>query len=80
MFGLRMPELLIILLVLVLVFGANKIPQLGSALGDTMKNFKKALNAKDEAAAAQDPARKVDAAAGAPRTGDEAKVPADRQA
>jgi sec-independent protein translocase protein TatA len=75
MFGLRMPELLIILLVLVLVFGANKIPQLGSALGDTMKNFKKALAAKDEA-----PTAKADAAASAPRVAEEAKPRSDRPA
>jgi sec-independent protein translocase protein TatA len=75
MFGLRMPELLIILLVLVLVFGANKIPQLGSALGDTMKNFKKALAAKDE-----EPAAKDDGSATSQRTGEEAKPRGDRSA
>ena len=78
MFGLRMPELLIILLVLVLVFGANKIPQLGSALGDTMKNFKKALNAKDEQAAKEEQAARDGAAA--QRTPDEAKARSDRSA
>jgi sec-independent protein translocase protein TatA len=79
MFGLRMPELLIILLVLVLVFGANKIPQLGSALGDTMKNFKKALNAKDEQSAKEEQAAR-DGAAPAQRTADEAKARSDRSA
>ncbi len=39
--GLRLPELLIILLVVVLVFGANKIPQLGDALGKGIRNFKR---------------------------------------
>jgi sec-independent protein translocase protein TatA len=45
--GLRLPEVLIILVVLVLVFGANKIPQLGDALGKGIRNFKKA-SSKDE--------------------------------
>ena len=45
--GLRLPELLIILVVLLLVFGANKIPQLGDALGKGIRNFKKATE-KDE--------------------------------
>jgi len=45
--GLRLPELLIILAVLLLVFGANKIPQLGDALGKGIRNFKKASE-KDE--------------------------------
>jgi sec-independent protein translocase protein TatA len=45
MFGLRMPELLLILLVLVLLFGANKLPQLGQGLGESMKSFRKAFAA-----------------------------------
>lgn len=47
MMGLRLPELLIILVVLLLVFGANKIPQLGDALGRGIRNFKKASNEDD---------------------------------
>jgi sec-independent protein translocase protein TatA len=42
MFGLRLPELLIILLVLVLLFGGKKLPELGDALGKGIRNFKKA--------------------------------------
>lgn len=45
--GLRLPEVLIILVVLVLVFGANKIPQLGDALGKGIRNFKKASTDDD---------------------------------
>lgn len=46
--GLRLPEVLIILVVLLLVFGANKIPQLGDALGKGIRNFKKASTHEDE--------------------------------
>ncbi len=46
--GLRLPEVLIILVVLVLVFGANKIPQLGDALGKGIRNFKKAASKDDD--------------------------------
>ncbi len=46
--GLRLPEVLIILVVLVLVFGANKIPQLGDALGKGIRNFKKASKDGDD--------------------------------
>ncbi len=42
MFGLRMPELLIILLVVVLVFGAKRLPQLGETLGKGMRAFRNA--------------------------------------
>lgn len=42
MFGLRLPELLIILLVLVLLFGTKKLPELGDSLGKGIRAFKKA--------------------------------------
>jgi sec-independent protein translocase protein TatA len=42
MLGLRLPELLIILLVLVLLFGAKKLPELGDSLGKGIRAFKKA--------------------------------------
>ncbi len=51
MFGLRAPELIIILIVLVLMFGTKKIPDLGEALGKGIRAFKKASDAafdKDE--------------------------------
>jgi len=41
MFGLRLPELIIILVVLVLLFGAKKLPELGDALGKGLRAFKK---------------------------------------
>jgi len=37
------PELLVIFVILVLLFGASKIPQLGRGLGEGIKNFKKGL-------------------------------------
>ncbi len=46
--GLRLPEILIILVVLLLVFGANKIPQLGDALGKGIRNFKKSSTDGDD--------------------------------
>jgi sec-independent protein translocase protein TatA len=42
MLGLRLPELLIILLVGVLLFGAKKLPELGDSLGKGIRAFKKA--------------------------------------
>jgi sec-independent protein translocase protein TatA len=41
-------ELLVILLILVVLFGATKIPQLGRGLGEGIRNFKKGLRSGDD--------------------------------
>ncbi|OGW82809.1 MAG: preprotein translocase subunit TatA [Omnitrophica bacterium RIFCSPLOWO2_01_FULL_45_10] len=43
MFGIGIQELLIILLICLLVFGAAKLPEIGKALGKTIKEFKKSM-------------------------------------
>ena len=43
MFGIGMPELLIILLICLLVFGAAKLPEIGKSLGRTISEFKKGM-------------------------------------
>jgi sec-independent protein translocase protein TatA len=43
-----MGELLVILVIVVLIFGVNKIPQLGKGLGEGIKNFKSAIKASEE--------------------------------
>lgn len=41
--NLGLPELLVILVIVVLIFGAGKIPQLGKGLGEGIKNFKDSM-------------------------------------
>jgi len=48
MFGLGTQELLIILVLVMIVFGAGKVPQVGSALGKGLRNFKKGVNEAEE--------------------------------
>lgn len=43
MFGIGMPELVVILLICLLVFGAAKLPEIGKALGKTINEFKKSM-------------------------------------
>jgi sec-independent protein translocase protein TatA len=46
--NLGMGELLVILVIVVLIFGVNKIPQLGKGLGEGIRNFKSAMKAGEE--------------------------------
>jgi sec-independent protein translocase protein TatA len=43
-----LPELLVIFLIVVIIFGASKLPQLGRGLGEGIQNFKKGLKNEDE--------------------------------
>ncbi len=45
---LGMGELIVILLIVVVLFGANKLPQLGKGLGEGIRGFKKAFGGEDE--------------------------------
>ncbi len=47
-FGMGFGELLLVLIIVVVVFGATKLPQLGDGLGKAIKNFKRAVNTHDE--------------------------------
>jgi sec-independent protein translocase protein TatA len=47
-FGPGLPELLVILLIVLLIFGAGKLPAIGDALGRTIKNFRRSAAGNDE--------------------------------
>ena len=47
MFGLGMPELLVILFIILIVFGANRLPEIGSGMGKAIRGFKDATGGKD---------------------------------
>ena len=47
MFGIGIPELVIILVIILIIFGAGKLPEIGAGLGKGIKNFKKATIEED---------------------------------
>lgn len=48
MFGFGMPELIVIMVIVLVVFGAGKLPEIGGALGKSIRNFKSATEGSDE--------------------------------
>lgn len=53
-FGLGIPELLIILAIVLVLFGANRIPELGRGLGEGIKNLKKSMKEDEKESGHQD--------------------------
>ena len=50
MFGIGTSELLIILVIVVIIFGVGKLPEIGSGLGKAIRNFKKSTEPDSDAA------------------------------
>ena len=48
MFGLGTQELLVILVLVLVIFGAGKLPQVGGALGKSLRNFKEGMREDEE--------------------------------
>jgi len=48
MFGFGVPELIILLVIVLVVFGAGRLPEIGSAFGKSIRNFKSAAKGKGE--------------------------------
>jgi sec-independent protein translocase protein TatA len=48
MFGIGLPEMTIVLVIVLVVFGAAKLPALGTGMGKSIQNFKKAVTGSDQ--------------------------------
>jgi sec-independent protein translocase protein TatA len=48
MFGLGITELLIILVIILIMFGAGRLPEIGEGIGRGIRNFRKAIKSPDE--------------------------------
>ena len=47
MFGLGISELVVILIIVLVIFGANRLPEIGSGLGKAIRGFKESVTGKD---------------------------------
>ena len=55
MFGLGVGELLVILVIVLIIFGAGKLPEIGGGMGKAIRNFKKATNEVEKDTLKPDP-------------------------
>jgi len=51
MMGIGFPELMIILVIIMIIFGAGKLPEIGNAFGKSIKNFKRSMKEAEEESA-----------------------------
>ena len=48
MFGLGFPEIILILVIVILIFGTSRIPELGRGLGEGIRNFRRSVKGDDD--------------------------------
>ena len=60
MFGLGWMELVIILVIVLIIFGAGKLPEIGSGLGKGIRNFRKATKGEDEIDVTPDKEKRIE--------------------
>ena len=80
-FGISLPELLILLVVLLLVFGAKRLPEMGRSLGKGMREFKDSVSGIDEPVSTTTPTPtrvELPSATAEPPTSDETEARAER--
>ena len=56
--GIGIPELIIILVIVMVIFGVGRLPEVGGAMGRAIREFRKSQSEKDEAAAVPEPDEK----------------------
>ena len=68
-------ELIIVLVIVLLIFGASRVPELGRSLGAGMRNFKESVTGRDGAEDEEEPAQRAQIGPGGVGPGDEPARP-----
>jgi len=71
MFGLGFPELLIIMVIILVIFGAGKLPKIGEAIGKGLGKFRAAM---DEESEQHDPVKLTDSESSVAKEGEKSKA------
>lgn len=61
MFGIGFPEFAVILVVALVIFGPGKLPEIGSSLGQAIRDFRRAFESKGESKGEAEPPKSADA-------------------
>jgi sec-independent protein translocase protein TatA len=78
-FGVSLPELLILLVVLLLVFGAKRLPEMGRSLGKGMREFKDGVSGIEESVETTPTPTKVELTPPAPEPTPQSEPESERQ-
>ena len=78
MMGIGFPELMIILVIIMIIFGAGKLPEIGSAFGRSIKNFKTSMREAEEAEQVEENAQ-AQVAQGQPEAGENGQELSDEE-
>jgi len=78
-FGISLPELLILLVVLLLVFGAKRLPEMGRSLGKGMREFKDGVSGVEESVTTTPTPTSVELPPPAPEPSQQAEPESERQ-
>ena len=80
MMGIGFPELMIILVIIMIIFGAGKLPEIGSAFGNSIRNFKKSMKEAEEMKDGEDATRELAEGETAEAAAEDSEAPAEEEA